>query len=224
MKVDGANSGSSPSGYAAAINNRLAVPSDIEISVNMVGNASGGTAYVSVTAEAAPASGTIKVWNVILEDHEIASSSWGGYNGQEMMWIPVATPLGSNGSVLNFTGPYPQTLEVSGAYTLSPSSHIFDNLNVATYVQHTTGSKEVLNASFIDLPDTGSSGVYSDEGVSVVSSAVLSAWPNPTTGAFSVSSFVPQGTSGTVDIFDITGRSVDQFTAGSVQNMNIEDA
>ncbi len=108
MKIDGLAASATPSTYAAAINNRLSVPSYIDIEVNCVGNASGGTAYISVTAEQEPPAGTIKVWSNILEDHEIATGAWGGYNGQEMMWIPVAWPLTTNGSVLNFTGPIPR--------------------------------------------------------------------------------------------------------------------
>ncbi len=152
MKIDGLAASATPSTYAAAINNRLSVPSYIDIEVNCVGNASGGTAYISVTAEQEPPAGTIKVWSNILEDHEIATGAWGGYNGQEMMWIPVAWPLTTNGSVLNFTGPYPQTIEVEGNYTLNPVSDIFDNLNVSAWVQLTTGNKEVLNASSRTFP------------------------------------------------------------------------
>ena len=220
VKIDGLTASSSASAYAAAINTRLAVPSIIDIDVNMVGDENGGIAYVSVTAEEAPPSGTIKVSTVILEDHEIASSAWGGYSGMEMMWIPITAPLGNSGTVLNFTGPYPETIEVSGSYTLTPSIHPYDNLNVATYVQ-LTGTKEMLNASFIDLHDTTS---ISDAGwAPVVSSSVLNAWPNPSTGAFSVSSFVPQGTTGTVEIFDVSGRSVEQFGAGSLETVFIEE-
>ena len=189
--------------------------------MNYVGNASGGTAYISVTAEQAPPAGTIKVWSNILEDHEIASSSWGGYNGQEMMWIPVAWALGTNGQTLNFTGPYPQTLGVQGNYTLNPTTDIFNNLNTSTFVQLSTGTKEVLNAHFQDLPDTGT-GIYEEGTAPMEGNALLGAWPNPSSGAFSVSSYVPQGT-GTVEVFDVSGRSVEQFEAGSIHNMNIEE-
>ena len=212
----------SPSAYVTAINNRLAVPSYIDIDVNYVGNASGGTAYISVTAEQAPPSGTIKVWSNILEDHEIAIGSWGGYNGQEMMWIPVAWALGTGGQTLNFTGPYPQTLGVQGNYTLNPTTDIFNNLNTSTWVQLSTGTKEVLNAHFADLPDTGT-GVYEEETAPIDGNALLGAWPNPSSGAFAVSSYVPQGTTGTVEIFDVTGRSVERFEAGSIYNMTIEE-
>ncbi|MCK5035072.1 MAG: T9SS type A sorting domain-containing protein [Candidatus Sabulitectum sp.] len=222
VKIDGLAASSSSSTYNTAINNRLAVPCYMDIDVNMVGDENGGTAYISVTAEQAPAAGTIKVNTVILEDHEVATSAWGGYNGMEMMWIPVAYPLGTGGNVLNFTGPYPQTIEVSGSYTLNSASHPYDNLNVATYVQFSTGTKEVLNASFIDLHDT-STGIYDTEEPLEVTSSVLNAWPNPTTGTFAVSSLVPSGTIGAVEIFDISGRSIHQFTAGSIENVHIEE-
>ncbi len=216
VKIDGQNAAYSPSTFTNAINNRLAVPADVSISVNMVGDASGGTAYIDVTAEVAPPSGVIKVYSVITEDHEIATSAWGYYSGKEMMWIPVAFPLPNAGRVLNFTGPYPQTLQVSGSYTLTPSQHIFDNLSVATFVQ--TSTKTVLNASFVDLPDTGT-GIYGDE----LSTIDLHAWPSPTTGSFSVSAVLPAGVTGSVEIFDITGRSVEQFDAGSVENHYLQE-
>lgn len=133
------------------------------------------------------------------------------------MWIPVAFPLGTSGTVIEFTGPYPQTVQVSGSYTLTPSQHIFDNLNVATFVQ--TASKEVLNASFVDLPDTGT-GIYEDESSATVD---LHAWPTPTTGSFSVSAVLPAGVTGSVEIFDIMGRSVEQFDAGSVNTHYLEE-
>lgn len=222
VKVDGLAASYNPSTYATSINNRLSVPTDIAIDVNCVGDATGGTAYVSVTAEAAPPSGSMNVWVNILEDHEIATGSWGGYNGQEMMWIPVARPLGTNGQAVNFTGPYPQTLQFEGTYTLSPTSHPFDNLNVSAWVQLTGGTKEVMNAFFEDLPDTGT-GIYEAGEAAVEGSALLGAWPNPSTGAFSVSSFVPQGAFGEVEIFDLSGRTVQSFAAGSIENVFIEE-
>jgi len=222
VKIDGLAAGYAPAGYAAAINSRLTVPSYMSIDVNYVGNASGGTAYINVTAEQAPPAGAINVYTNVLEDHEMATSSWGGYNGQEMMWIPVAWPLGTSGSTLNFTGPYPQTISVQGNYTLNPVTDIFNNLNVSAWVQLTGGTKEVLNASFGDLPDTAS-GVYEEGSAQVESNSFLSAWPNPSTGTFSVATQLPQGIGGTIEIFDITGRSVDSFNAGSIQSRTIEE-
>ena len=224
MKIDGLSSGSSPSGYATAINNRLAVPAYIDFDIDYVGDASGGMAYINVTAEQEPAqSYGIKVWSVILEDHEIAGSPWGGYNGQEMMWIPVAYPLGSQGQVLNFTGPYPETLSVAGAYTLNPVTHPFNNLNVATFVQYTSGTREVLNANFMDLPDTPT-GIYGDETGFTPATALLTVGPNPSYGSLSINCLLPAEETGTVQVFDIAGRVVESFPADGVTSTFIEES
>lgn len=223
MKIDGLSSSSSPSAYATAINNRLAVPAYIDFDINFVGDASGGMAYYSITAEQEPAQTyTIKVWSAILEDHEMAGSSWGGYNGQEMMWIPVAYPLGSQGKVLNFTGPYPQTISVAGSYTLNPTLHPFNNLNVATFVQYASGTREVLNANFMDLPDSAT-GIYGDETASTPV-AVLNVAPNPSTGYLWVNCLLPAEETGTVQVFDITGRVVESFTADGATSAFIEES
>jgi hypothetical protein len=223
VKIDGLSSGTSPSSYSAAINNRLAVPSYIDFDINYVGNSSGGTAYISITAEQEPAETCpIKVWSVILEDHETANSGWGGYSGQEMMWIPVAYPLGVQGRILDFTGPYPQTISVAGDYVLNPGAHPFDNLNVATFVQYSSGTREVLNSNFMDLPDTAT-GVYGDETASSPT-AVLTAAPNPCNGNLSISCLLPDGETGTVRVFDITGRVVESFPAGGTVNTLIEES
>lgn len=198
------------------------MPSYVSIDVNYVGDETGGIAYVSVTAEQELTGGAVKVWSNINEDHEIATSSWGGYNGMEMMWIPVARALGTNGQTLNFTGPYPQTLSVMGSYSLTPAQHPFGNLNTSTWVQYTTGTKEVLNACFEDLPDTAAG--TADESFAAVNEAVvLGAWPNPSSGAFSVASQLPQGTSGTVEIFNVSGRLVNSFSAGSIEPVEMEE-
>lgn len=219
VKIDGLAAGSSPAGYATAIANRTAIPAIVSIDVNCVGDATGGTAYVSVTAEEEPTGGTVKVFSNILEDHEVPAAGWGGYNNKELMWIPVARPLGTNGQALEFTGPYPQTLTVEGTYILDPDEDIFDNLNVSAWVQYTTGTKEVLNASFDDLPDT-STGIAGEE----YGTSTVSAWPNPSNGAFSIATQIPQGTSGTVEIFNVSGRMIHSFSAGSVTPVEMEES
>ena len=222
-KIDGLSSSASPSTYAATINNRLAEPAYIDFDINFVGDASGGIAYYSITAEEEPGlTNPIKVWSVIVEDHEVAGSGWGYYTGMEMMWIPVAFPLGSQGKILDFTGPYPQTISVAGDYVLNPSEHPFDNLNVTTFVQYASGTREVLNANFMDLPDTAT-GVYGDE-TSSSPTAVLSVGPNPSNGNLSISCLLPAEETGTVKVFDIAGRIVVSFTADALISTCIEES
>ncbi len=213
--MDGTTASATPGTYAASIANRLAVPSYIDFDINMVGNAAGGTGYYSITAEQDPgASGQIKVWSVVIQDNFFATGTgWGGYSGMEMMWMPVAWPLGAAGQVINFTGPYPQTVNVMGSYTLNPTLHIFNNLKVVTYVQLGSGTRAVLNANYMDLPDTAT-GVYEDTFTPAGESALLFAGPNPCEGQFTVTSALPQGQTGTVSVYDISGRIVQSFPAG----------
>ena len=182
----------------------------------------GGTAYYSITAEQdLGISGQVKIYSIITEDHDMAGSGWGYYTGMEMMWLPVSVPLGSQGTVVNFTGPYPQTIDVMGTYTLNPTTHTFENLNVVTYVQASTGAKQVLNANYIDLPDTAT-GIVEDE-TTGLSTTGLTVWPNPSMGSFSVGTLLPDGISGTVTVFSLAGRTIDYFDAVPVTALTIPE-
>ncbi|MFO8182633.1 MAG: T9SS type A sorting domain-containing protein [Candidatus Aegiribacteria sp.] len=224
VKMDGLASGYSPSGFASAIDNRLAVPSYVDIDVEMVGDASGGTAYISITAEQEPSETyPVKVWCAIIEDHDMATGTgWGGYTNMEMMWLPRAFPMGTQGQAVSFTGPYPETVNVTGSYTLNPVEHQFDNLNVVTFVQYSTGTRECLNAHYMDLPDTAT-GIYGEEGANP-SVTVLSAGPNPSTGLVTIDCQLPSDVTGTVQIFDITGRVVETFPAEGTVHTEIEES
>jgi len=225
FQIDGVNQqlGWSQANVQNYINARLTVPSYVNIDLNVVGDASGGTVYYTVQVEQDPGvTGELRIWSAIVESHEIAGTAYGVYNGQELMWEPRAMPMGNSGTEISITGPYPQTINMSGTYTLNPVEHTFDNLEIITYVQAFTGTHQVLNSSFIDLPDTAS-GVYEEGSAQVESNSFLSAWPNPSTGTFSVATQLPRGVGGTIEIFDVTGRSVDSFGAGSIQSRTIEE-
>jgi len=205
------------------INTQLALPCYVDIETNIVGDASGGTAYYTVTVEQDPGPlGEIKIWSAIVESHEIASSSYGVYNGQELMWEPRAWPMGATGTFIDVTGPYPRTIDVSGTYTLNPALHTFDNLEVVTYVQANTGTHAVLNASFVDLPDTAT-GMEDFEGAAL-GSLSINAWPNPSTGSLSVGTLLPEGTAGQVSIYNTAGRVVARFEAGGVTPVTIDES
>jgi len=199
------------------VNNRLAVPAYLTIDADMVGDASGGIVTYTITAEQDLGS-TLKLYSAIVQSGQVAGSAYGTFSGKTLHFVPVVMPCGNTGTAISFSGPYPQTIQVVKPYTLNPSQHIFDNLELASFVLDTS-LKESMNAAFMDVPDTNTGISSGDE----VYSGVLTTWPNPTTGNFSISSSVSQGTTGTVEIFDIAGRSIDQFNAGTVQNMTIEE-
>jgi hypothetical protein len=204
-----------------AINNQLAQPCYLTISSNYVGNASGGSVTYTITADQDLGVTGLKIWSVIEEDHDIASSGYGVYSGQELMWEPRAMPLGSGGQVISFTGPYPQTVTATGTYTLTPSTMTFNNLSCVAFVQATGGDHRVLNASFMDLPDTNT-GIGDEGGSPVIGQATLSIGPNPTTGTLNIYSMVPTGSTGAISIYDINGRIVDNFSAGSAMTTTID--
>jgi hypothetical protein len=150
-----------------------------------------------------------------------ASPAYGYYEGQELMWEPRAWPCGATGQVVTFTGPYPQTLTVTKAYALSPADMNFSNLDGVAYVQMSTGTLEVLNASFVDLPDTNT-GIFEDGSAPASDAAQLSVGPNPTAGEIGIYSALPAGASGTIAVFDLYGRIIDEFAAGGAVILEME--
>ena len=223
FQVDGINQriGWSQSIVQGYINARLAVPCYLDISVTFNGNASGGTATYILTAEQDLGASPLKLYSAIVESGDIASGAYGYYSGQTLAWEPRAWPAGSSGTTVNFTGPYPQTVIVEKPYTLIPSEHNFDNLDVVSFVQLTTGNHEVMNAHFMDLPDSGT-GVY-DSQTGIGGFADVSISSNPNSGQFSISTELPSGTTGTISIYDINGRIVGEFDADGIQPVTLEE-
>ena len=222
--MDGLTSASSPTTYANSINNRLADSAYVSIDVSMAGDSTGGTAYVSVTAEQDPGtSGLLKVWCIIVEDEQVASGgSWGGYNGKTLNWLPMAWPMGTGGTVISFSGPYPQTVSIANSYTLNPALHEFENLRVVTFVQPTGGTKEVLNAHYMDLPDA--TGISEPENPEGSEGCELSVWPNPCSGEFSIGAMMPGSITGVLTVYDIAGREIATCEAQAVNRLEIEEA
>ena len=220
--MDGSSASYNPSTYASTVAARQAIPSYIDIDVTASGSFEAGTLYIDVTAEQAPSAGDpIRIWSVIIEDHEIANSSWGsGYNGQEMMWIPIAYPLSNIGQILPFTGPYPQTLQVQGDYVLNPTAHPYDNLNVVTLVQYAaSANKAVLNAHYTNL------GVLTGIGQEPESSEIRHTMEaNPVTGSAVFGCLIPGDGSGTVTVFDISGRVVASVPAQETVSVDVTES
>lgn len=139
----------------------------------------------------------------------------------EMRWIPRAIPAGAQGTVISFTGPYPQTVNIEGSYVLNPVSWNFDNLAMVTIVQPTGGTKEVLNAAYSDLADTAT-GIEGPDGGVIGETSGISVWPNPSSGQLSIGALLPGGISGTVTVFDLAGRTVTSFEASGATSLEID--
>ena len=185
----------------AAINSRLNVPSILDIDVSVGGDATSGVVYYNITAEEdLQAGGLVRILSALVESDISANSSWGGYNGQTIHWIPRISPLGNAGITLNFEGPYPQTISVQGEYTIDPSWD-FENMGIVVFVMDYE-DKEVFNAYYeVDL----NSIMGIESGAEALSMTV---GPNPSSGQFSALCSIPDGGTGTVEVFDLSGRTV----------------
>lgn len=220
--VDGVNNGYgwNQATWANHVNNRLSVPAVVSINPVFTGNASGGSVIYNVTAESDPGSSLV-LYSAILESNHTASSSYGVYAGQTLAFEPWIFPCGTTGTSISFTGPFPQTIQVSKSYTINPSQHNFNNLTVSSFVLN-SATNQVLNGHYMDLPDSAT-GVYEDATGPVGETAHLFAGPNPTSGLFTVTSILPQGQSGTVSVYDISGRVVHSFPAGGTESAVIPE-
>lgn len=219
--VDGVNNGYgwNQTTWANHVNSRLAVPATIEISPVFSGNASGGSVTYHVTAESDPGTG-LKLYSAILESGHIATSSYGLYSGQELAYEPFEFPCGTSGTPISFTGPYPQTVQVTQSYTIDPTMHVFDNLTVTSFVINS--SQEVLNGHYMDLPDTAT-GLFGTSHMTVGEGPELDVGPNPARGSFTVTSVLAAGQTGTVTVYDIFGRAVGSFAGGGTETMSPEE-
>ena len=184
-----------------AINSRLNDPSYLDIDVSIGGDASSGVVYYNITAEQdLQPGGLIRLLSVLVESDITADGSWGGYNGQTVHWIPRFAPLSNAGITLDFQGPYPQTVTALGQYTINPDWD-FDNMGIVTFVMDYE-DKEVFNAFYAD--DLSSiMGIESG-----AETLAMTVGPNPSSGNFSALCSLPEGITGTVEVFDVTGRVV----------------
>lgn len=188
--------------------NRLNTPSYIDILVARNGDEASGTVSIRVIAEQEPQwqEGTVmRVWPILVEDNVPGVGYWAGSVFEQAFRDNL---LGPYGEVVEFAAPYPDTVFIDAEYTVAPAWSASD-LYLATFLQCTyqQSDHEVPNADwqkFMDIPQ----GV--EEGFTPFG-PVLTVTPNPGSGVFTAVSILPEGTTGTLQVFDITGRTV--FTA-----------
>lgn len=215
LQFDGViKAASSAGGMASAFNSRIAVPSSIDIFVARNGDDQTGTVSIGVVAEEElSTTAPIRVFAVIVEDQVPGVSYWAGSYFEQAYRKNL---FGLSPPLVEFTGPYPDTLYFEADYDIT--AWVADNLHLAAFVQeYSSSDKEVLNArwyKFMDL-ETG----IEETGHSVLSPQ-LSVGPNPSSGAVSVTPSMPDGAEGTVTIFDVSGRLVGEAPAQSGVEQN----
>lgn len=195
------NIGWNQSACENAVNSRLNAPSYLDIDVSIGGDETSGVVYYNVTAEEdLQAGGMVRLISVLFENDVQANSSWGVYNGKTLNWIPRMSPLGVTGVTLEFTGPYPQTVTAMGEYIIDAGWE-FENMGIITYV-FDYSNKEVFNACY---EEDLNSIMGIESGAADLS---MNVGPNPSNGYFSALCSLPEGTEGTVEVFDVTGRLI----------------
>lgn len=127
-----------------------------------------------------------------------------------------------NGTVINFTGNYPETLYVNIPYTFVGTWWHFDPTDVyfAVWLQSHAGTKQIHQSAHIEI---SAFNAVEEDPNPVTHSDVFSLgkpYPNP----FSTTAFIPVFVENpavlSVKIFDLTGREVRTLSSGTVISEN----
>jgi len=192
----------SATGLENAFANRINEPTNLSIFLARNGDDQTGTVSVGLVAEDELAtSATIRLFATVVEDEVPGAGYWAG----DYFYQAFRDNLfGLAGPIVEFTGPYPDTVYFDTDYDITDWEA--DNLHLATFVQeYTSADKEVINArydKFMDL-ETGIEG-----GWLMPQSPQMEMGPNPSSGMVTVTPLLPEGQSGTVSVYDLTGRQV----------------
>ena len=204
IKMDGVLNGYP--GLTAAFNNRINVPCYLEILVVREGDDQTGTISIGLIAEQdLGAMSDMRLFTTIVEDDVPGTGYWAGSYFHQAFRDNL---FGIVGPIVSFSPPYPDTLYYNADYDISAWEA--DNLYLTTFVQEYSSSyKEVMNSrfdKFMDL-ETG----IADTPM-LPAQPVVEVTPSPCQGVAQVVSWLPQGVSGEVTVYDLTGRSVDSWT------------
>ncbi|HPF32804.1 MAG TPA: T9SS type A sorting domain-containing protein [Candidatus Sabulitectum sp.] len=220
FKFDGILNGSSGN-LQAVFDSRASVPAIIDIEVARNGDASSGTLSIMIVAEEDPQwTVPMMVWPILVEDNIPGAGYWSGSVFEQAFRDNL---LGYYGEEISFDGPYPDTIYVDADYEISASWDA-DELYLATFIQcaYQYQLHEVENAhwaKFMDL-ETG----IEDAGWNGWQEPVLSVGPNPSPGTFSISAIMPGNTGGTVEVFDLSGRTIASGAAASMQSVTVDES
>lgn len=220
LKFDGIMNASSTN-LQSIFNTRAAVPAIIGIEVARNGDTSSGIVSIMVYAEEDPQwTVPMMVWPILVEDNVPGAGYWAGSVFEQAFRDNLFTYFGEQ---IEFEGPYPDTVYVEAEYTISPSWDV-NELYLATFVQcaYNVQNDEVENAhwsKFLDL-QTGIEG----SGWNGWDEPVLSVGPSPCAGTFSISAMLPDGSSGTVEVFDLSGRTVASGTACDLESVTVNES
>ena len=213
FRMDGASTSSS--GLEGAFTSALAEPTDLDVHVARNGDASSGTVSVRLIAEAQlPSSEPLRLFSTLVEDSVSAGGS--PWPGQYFFQAFRDNLFGLAGPLVEFEGPYPDTLYFETDYEISGWDP--EQLYLATFVQqYSSTGKEVINAHwsrFMDL-QTGVEHVHGGE-------PVLHLLRNPSAGTISLSVDAVPSSGAQILVLDLAGRVVASRPAGSRVTVDVD--
>lgn len=205
-------------------NTRAAVPAIIAIDMLRIGDASSGTITFQIIAEEDPGwTVSMMLWPILVEDNIPGAGYWAGSVFEQAFRKNL---FGYFGEELVFEGTsYPDTLLIETPYTIDPSWDV-NELHLATFVQcnYQANDDEVENAHWIGFLDIGPEMGIGDAAWSNTEVPLLSVGPNPSSGVFSVNAVIPSTTTGTVEVFNISGRRIASGSVEELQSVSVDEA
>jgi len=210
-----------PSAYTLqnAFNTRAAVPTYLDIHVVRNGDDQTGIIGVRLIAEQdLENQANMRIFSVIVENNVPGAGYWSGSVFEQAFRDNLAAfPYGE---LVEFTGPYPDTLYFEFDYDIT--AWVNDELYLTTFVQQIgPSSKEVMNAHWAKFMDLVT-GIGGDD--PAFAEPMLLTGPNPCNGAISVTPLLPDGVQGTLSVYDITGRILGSAPAGEQNSFDVDEA
>lgn len=190
------------SNLSSAYNTRMAVPSYLSILACRNGGSTTGTVSIRLIAEQELGLTSLRLFTTLVQNGAPGAGYWSSSS------FPYAfrdNLFGVVGPTVEFSAPYPDTLYFETPYTLAPSWPA-DDMYLITFVQqYATGlSREVANSAFDDFMGLPT-GI---EDSPAAGGATLAVSPNPSSGLFSIEAVLPAGSSGSIRVYDLAGRTV----------------
>ncbi len=187
---------------------RAATPCYLNIDVSKSGTDEDGTIFIALTAEQQLTSQIIKLQAILVEDEVPGTGYWSSTVFEQAFRDNIVS---TNGQVIDFGSTYPSTLYFD--YAFSTTGFVEENMSLVVFVQNAS-NKEVYNAyyqSVSDIPlNTGIEGSSAAE-------LTISVTPSPSTGTFSVAHSGSENTSGSLTLFDLSGRQVETAVVSGIQ-------
>ncbi len=215
LYIDGTYSGGSSSvgSLQTWFNNRNAVPCYLNIDVAKENTNDTGTLYITLNAEQALGSETLRLHAILVEDDVPGAGYWSSSVFEQAFRDNLC---GSSGQVITFGSSYPSTINVELPY--GTSGMVESNASLAVFVQGQS-TREVYNAWYMPVMDIPyNTGTESHENLAI-STIEISASPNPTAGSFIISHPGLNGGNNSISLFDISGRKVNSVVPSGDQTL-----